>query len=143
MQAKAKLSDIGSLGGKILQKRDGSVPSDNPFGNYVYVADEISGFDWGDGFLYVTDHGPIRHDDKHSGKGREVAKHVTKNLPSFRCYTVFTLAPHHVQRMGIFITGLRAAVKKNKSTDGSERSFYRSGRRGRSMSMEVPVFWDH
>ena len=54
--------DPNSLGGKLLRTTpDGAVPNDNPIpGNPVYVLGirNTQGFDWKDGRLYVTDHGP-------------------------------------------------------------------------------------
>lgn len=54
--------DKDSLAGKLLRvNADGSVPSDNPFGNatWVYGIRNTQGFDWWDnGKLVITDHGP-------------------------------------------------------------------------------------
>ena len=54
--------DPKSLGGKLLRLTpDGAVPKDNPIaGNPLYVLGirNNQGFDWKDGRLYVTDHGP-------------------------------------------------------------------------------------
>jgi aldose sugar dehydrogenase len=54
--------DPSSLGGKLLRVTpDGTVPKDNPVaGNPMYVLGirNTQGFDWKDGRLYVTDHGP-------------------------------------------------------------------------------------
>ena len=54
--------DPKSLGGKLLRLTpDGAVPKDNPIaGNPMYVLGirNTQGFDWKDGRLYVTDHGP-------------------------------------------------------------------------------------
>jgi glucose/arabinose dehydrogenase len=54
--------DPRSLGGKLLRLTpDGAVPKDNPVaGNPMYVLGirNTQGFDWKDGRLYVTDHGP-------------------------------------------------------------------------------------
>jgi hypothetical protein len=129
---KQNSQDIGSLGGKILRmKRDGSVPSDNPFGNYVYAYGlrDPQGFDWSDGFLYVTDHGPIRHDEVNIvEKGGEYGWPETcDKVPSFRCYTGFTLAPAScVAADGyLFITGLRGQqLRRINLTDGSEEKFF-------------------
>ncbi len=53
--------DTGSLGGKILRLRDdGSIPSDNPFGNAVYSFGHRNpqGLVWDDeGRLWATEHG--------------------------------------------------------------------------------------
>jgi glucose/arabinose dehydrogenase len=61
--------DPKSLGGKVLRlTADGAVPKDNPIpGNPMYVLGvrNTQGFDWKDGRLYLTDHGPsgelLRH----------------------------------------------------------------------------------
>ncbi|HWE26091.1 MAG TPA: PQQ-dependent sugar dehydrogenase [Myxococcales bacterium] len=54
--------DPKSLGGKLLRfTADGAVPKDNPIaGNPMYVLGirNTQGFDWKDGKLYLTDHGP-------------------------------------------------------------------------------------
>lgn len=54
--------DPKSLGGKLLRfTPDGTVPKDNPIaGNPMYVLGvrNTQGFDWKDGRLYLTDHGP-------------------------------------------------------------------------------------
>jgi glucose/arabinose dehydrogenase len=54
--------DPNSLGGKLLRvTADGAIPKDNPIpGNPLYVLGirNTQGFDWKDGRLYVTDHGP-------------------------------------------------------------------------------------
>lgn len=54
--------DRESLAGKLLRlELDGTVPSDNPFGNAVYMLGirNTQGFDWrDDGSMFVTDHGP-------------------------------------------------------------------------------------
>ncbi len=54
--------DTSSLAGKILRvELDGQVPSDNPFGNrvFIYGLRNTQGFDWiDDDTMVVTDHGP-------------------------------------------------------------------------------------
>ena len=54
--------DPKSLGGKLLRLTpDGAVPKDNPIaGNPMYLLGirNTQGFDWKDGHLYLTDHGP-------------------------------------------------------------------------------------
>ena len=59
--------DTGSLGGKILRIRpDGSIPSDNPFGNavYSYGHRNVQGLGWdAKGRLYASELGANREDE--------------------------------------------------------------------------------
>jgi len=56
-----------SLAGKILRlNKDGSIPSDNPFGNYIwsYGHRNPQGIAWHtSGNMYASEHGPTRHDE--------------------------------------------------------------------------------
>lgn len=59
--------DRNSLNGKILRvKDDGSIPTDNPFGNavYSYGHRNVQGIAWeGDGRLWATEHGQSAFDE--------------------------------------------------------------------------------
>jgi glucose/arabinose dehydrogenase len=59
--------DRNSLAGKILRlNKDGSIPSDNPFGNYLwsYGHRNPQGIAWhSSGNMYESEHGPTRHDE--------------------------------------------------------------------------------
>ncbi|MBI4210804.1 MAG: PQQ-dependent sugar dehydrogenase [Candidatus Diapherotrites archaeon] len=60
--------DKNSLAGKMLRlNKDGSMPGDNPFGNYVYSYGHRNpqGFDWHpqSGTLVSTEHGPSKNDE--------------------------------------------------------------------------------
>jgi len=59
--------DTSSLAGKILRLNpDGTVPSDNPFGNYVYSYGHRNpqGITWGpSGIMYASEHGQNKNDE--------------------------------------------------------------------------------
>jgi glucose/arabinose dehydrogenase len=112
--------DRNSLAGKILRlNKDGSVPSDNPFGNAVwaYGLRNPQSLAWHPQTreLYVTDHGPSAHDEidriergGNYGWPRECGEPDSGIAPA-RCYTEFTLAPSGAAFMGddLFVAGLR------------------------------------
>jgi aldose sugar dehydrogenase len=60
--------DINSLSGKILRiNKDGSVPADNPYNNYVYTLGnrDPQGLAWNpaNGILYESEHGETQNDE--------------------------------------------------------------------------------
>lgn len=97
--------DISSLAGKILRiGKDGTIPKDNPFENYVYSLGHRNpqGIAWHplSKELYASEHGPTRNDEinlikkgKNYGWPHECTEVSTIYINPIRCYTEFTLAP--------------------------------------------------
>ncbi|MBI2134663.1 PQQ-dependent sugar dehydrogenase [Candidatus Woesearchaeota archaeon] len=94
--------DTKSLAGKILRmNKNGTVPEDNPFGNYVYSYGHRNpqGIAWHNSKLYASEHGPTRNDEiniiaKGQNYGWPAQCDESPNyLDPIRCYTEFTLAP--------------------------------------------------
>ncbi len=110
--------DIASLAGKILRiNKDGTVPEDNPFGNYVwsYGHRNPQGLAWNNGTLYEAEHGPTRNDEiniiekgKNYGWPQECDKSADFINP-IRCFTEFTLAPAGIAfyKGDLYVAGLR------------------------------------
>ncbi len=107
--------DTFSLAGKILRlKNDGSVPDDNPFGNYIYAMGlrNPQGLSWRGDTLYASSHGPMRHDEIHRierGMDYRWPQTCDETGLAMRCYTEFTLAPSGIQVVDdqLYVTGLR------------------------------------
>lgn len=110
--------DTNSLAGKILRmEKDGSVPSDNPFGNYVYSYGHRNpqGIAWHNGELYSAEHGPQRNDEVNLiVKGGNYGWPIEcieegEHINPIRCYSEFTLAPSGIAfyKNDLFIAGLR------------------------------------
>lgn len=111
--------DLDSLAGKILRVNpDGSVPEDNPFGNYVYSYGHRNpqGLAWYGNTLFSSEHGPSRHDEinivvKGGNYGwPDNCEDQEKNtIQPIRCYTEFTLAPGSLEYHdgSLYVTGLR------------------------------------
>lgn len=62
----ALAQNLSSLNGKVLRiNADGTVPSDNPFGNYVwsYGHRNSQGLVWFNNILYASEHGPSTNDE--------------------------------------------------------------------------------
>lgn len=113
--------DVNSLAGKILRlNKDGSVPDDNPFNNYVwsYGHRNPQGITWNDnGIMYAAEHGQSRNDEiniivKGGNYGwlLEEGENLTgkyKNPLIF--YTNFTLAPSGMAffQGDLYVAGLR------------------------------------
>lgn len=127
--------NINSTGGKILRLNpDGSVPSDNPFGNYVYSygSRDPQGIAWNpyNGILYESEHGASRNDEiniitKGGNYGWPIVegdKNDTGYISPLRVYTDFTLAPSGIgfYQNRLFVTGLRGNQLRvlNLSEDG-------------------------
>lgn len=128
--------DINSLGGKILRiNKDGSVPSDNPFGNYVYSYGhrDPQGITWNPSTheMYESEHGATMNDEINiitkGGnygwplyQGNESAPGYIKPLV---VYTNFTLAPSGIDYYNgaLYIAGLRGSQlrKITLSVDGN------------------------
>jgi aldose sugar dehydrogenase len=115
--------DINSLSGKILRmNKDGTVPPDNPFNNYVYTYGnrDPQGLAWNNnGILYESDHGATQNDEINivqSGvnygwpiyQGNTSAPGYQKPLFA---YTNFTLAPSGMAFYNnkLYIAGLRGS----------------------------------
>ncbi|MEK6983632.1 MAG: PQQ-dependent sugar dehydrogenase [Nanoarchaeota archaeon] len=113
--------DINSLAGKILRmNKDGTIPKDNPFGNYVYSYGHRNsqGIAWHpiNGQLYASEHGATRNDEINIiEKGQNYGwpygcDKVTEEYSNpIRCYTEFTLAPSGIAfyKNELYIAGLR------------------------------------
>jgi len=110
--------DINSLAGKILRmNKDGSIPEDNPFGNFVYSYGHRNpqGLAWLDGQLYASEHGPSRNDEINiiiKGENYGWPNECTGEgdwINPIRCYTEFTLAPSGIAfyKNELYVAGLR------------------------------------
>ena len=110
--------DITSLAGKILRmNKDGSIPEDNPFNNYVwsYGHRNPQGLAWGKDILYAAEHGPIKNDEVNiieKGKNYGWPNECTSNgdwINPIRCFTEFTLAPAGIAfyNGNVYVAGLR------------------------------------
>lgn len=113
--------DVNSLAGKILRmNKDGTVPRDNAFGNYVfsYGHRNPQGLAWHPATkqLYASEHGPTRNDEinlilkgENYGWPIEECDKTSKYKESLRCYTEFTLAPSGIAfyNNDLYVAGLR------------------------------------
>jgi aldose sugar dehydrogenase len=141
----SRAQDLNSLGGKILRLNpDGSVPSDNPFGSYVYSYGhrDPQGITWGPtGIMYSSEHGESANDELNiivkggnygwpMYQGNDTANGYIKPI---RGYTEFTLAPSGIAfyQGAVWISGLRGSQlrKVTLSDDGTsvmgEKAFFR------------------
>jgi glucose/arabinose dehydrogenase len=126
--------DTNSTGGKILRLNpDGTVPSDNPFGNYVYSYGnrDPQGLSWNpSGMLYESEHGASMNDEINivTNGGNYGWPIVQGNenqsgyISPLRVYTDFTLAPSGIAfyQNKLYVTGLRGSQLRvlNLSNDG-------------------------
>ncbi len=125
--------DIDSLAGKILRlNKDGSVPEDNPFENYVYSYGHRNpqGITWSpDGTIYASEHGPTRNDEiniiekgENYGWPTECDTASEEFVNPLVCYTEFTLAPAGIAYLDktLYVAGLRGTQlrKLTLSEDG-------------------------
>lgn len=113
--------DINSLAGKILRmNKDGTIPADNPFGNYVYSYGHRNpqGLAWHTVTkeLYASEHGPTKNDEinkiaegKNYGWPNECNEISKEYVNPIRCYSEFTLAPSGIAfyKNDLYIAGLR------------------------------------
>jgi len=129
--------DINSLAGKILRiNKDGSIPVDNPFDNYVYTLGHRNpqGIAWNSiGVMYESEHGPTRNDEINiikQGKNygwpdvqcTEISG-VYEN--AIRCYDEFTIAPAGIafHKNNLYVSGLRGSqVRKLTIMNGKVTS---------------------
>ncbi len=114
--------DINSLAGKILRmNKDGSIPEDNPFGNYVYSYGHRNsqGMAWHPltKQMYASEHGPSRNDElniivkggNYGWPNVECNEVSDAYISPIRCYAEFTLAPSGIAfyKNSLYISGLR------------------------------------
>ena len=113
--------DLNSLSGKILRmNKDGSIPKDNPFNNYVYSYGHRNpqGIAWdSDGVLFSSEHGPKRNDEiniivagTNYGWPLVQCDEVSKDFQNaLRCFSEFTLAPASIEwnEDVLYVPGLR------------------------------------
>lgn len=115
--------DINSLAGKILRmNKDGTIPEDNPFGNYVYSYGHRNpqGLAWHpiSKQLFASEHGPTRNDEiniiikgENYGWPNEECDKSSAYIKPLRCYAEFTLAPSGIAfyNKDLYVAGLRGA----------------------------------
>jgi aldose sugar dehydrogenase len=122
--------DASSLAGKILRmEKDGSIPADNPFSNYVYSLGHRNpqGLAWDEeGEMYSSEHGPTRNDEInviHKGGNygwpAECDEEVEFTNP-IRCFSEFTLAPGSLAYFDneLYVSGLRGSQIRKLSIIG-------------------------
>lgn len=127
--------NINSTGGKILRLNpDGTVPSDNPYGNYVYSYGhrDPQGITWNpsNGILYESEHGDTMNDEiniivRGGNYGWPIVQgneNQSGYVSPIRVYTDFTLAPSGIAfyQDRLYVAGLRGSQLRvlNLSTDG-------------------------
>jgi aldose sugar dehydrogenase len=113
--------DLDSLAGKILRmNRDGSIPEDNLFNNYVYSYGHRNsqGLAWLDEKLYSSEHGPTKNDEinliemgNDYGWPNTCINQAVNTIKPIKCYTNFTLAPGSLasdeKSNVLYVSGLR------------------------------------
>ncbi|CDG65735.1 MAG: hypothetical protein PWQ15_765 [Methanobacterium sp.] len=125
--------DTSSLAGKILRLNpDGTVPSENPFGNYVYSYGHRNpqGITWSpSGIMYASEHGQNKNDEiniiiKGGNYGwplYEGNNTATNYIKPISVYMEFTLAPSGIayHQGSLYVAGLRGTQlrKLTLSTD--------------------------
>jgi len=124
--------NLDSLAGKILRmNKDGSVPADNPFGNYVYSYGHRNpqGLAWHPvtGKLYSAEHGPTRNDElnvikkgtNYGWPNVQCVGSAPEYADPIRCYDDFTLAPSGIAFLGndLYIAGLRSSQLRRITFD--------------------------
>lgn len=121
---RSSAQDLNSLSGKVLRlNKDGSVPVDNPFKNYVYTYGnrDPQGLAWNpaNGILYETEHGETMNDEVNilvagSNYGWPIYQ-GNASAPGYiapiAAYTNFTLAPSGMAFYNnkLYIAGLRGS----------------------------------
>lgn len=129
--------NVNSLAGKILRiNKDGSIPEDNPFGNYVYSYGHRNpqGIAWHPitGNLYASEHGPTRNDEiniivkseNYGWPNIECDEFSDEHVNSIRCYTEFTLAPSGIAfyENDLYIASLRGTQLRRIIFDGNYKT---------------------
>ena len=142
--------DIDSIAGKILRiNKDGTIPEDNPFGNYVYSYGHRNpqGIVWHPitGELYSSEHGPSKNDElnvilRGENYGWPIAEcdEVSDTYTNpIRCYSEFTLAPSGIAfyKNDLYVASLRGTqlrkiefYEDNKTILSEEELFNNLGR---------------
>lgn len=127
--------DISSTGGKILRiNKDGSIPNDNPFRNYVYAYGlrDPQGITWNpiSSEMYSSDHGETRFDEiniiekggNYGWPNYEGNSSPEGYIKPLIYYTDFTLAPSGIAYYNgaLYVAGLRGSQlrKISLSNDG-------------------------
>ena len=126
--------DVNSLAGKILRlNKDGTVPADNPFNNYVwsYGHRNPQGITWNteNGIMYASEHGQTRNDEiniivkgGNYGWPLEEGDNLTgKYKNPLIYYTNFTLAPSGMAffQGDLYVAGLRGNQLRQIVLDGN------------------------
>jgi len=121
--------DINSLAGKILRmNKDGSIPEDNPFRNYVYSYGHRNpqGLAWNEeGKLFSSEHGPTRNDEINIitlGGNYGWPQECTESgdfMNPIRCFTEFTIAPGSLayHENNLYVSGLRGTQLRKLTLD--------------------------
>ncbi|HLC86897.1 MAG TPA: PQQ-dependent sugar dehydrogenase [Candidatus Nanoarchaeia archaeon] len=142
--------DINSIAGKILRiNKDGTIPEDNPFGNYIYSYGHRNpqGIAWHPitAELYSSEHGPSKNDElnvivKGGNYGWPIVEcdeMSDRYINPIRCYSEFTLAPSGITfyNNDLYIASLRGTQlrkivfdKDNKTILSEEELFNNLGR---------------
>lgn len=119
--APSSAQDINSLAGKILRtNKDGTIPDDNSFHNYVYSYGHRNpqGLAWHpvSKQLYASEHGPTKNDEinlivkgKNYGWPIEECDKTSGYEKPLRCFSEFTLAPSGIAFYNddLYVGGLR------------------------------------
>ena len=132
---RSSAQDLNLLSGKILRiNKDGSIPADNPFKNYVYTYGnrDPQGLAWGPtGILYESEHGEIQNDEINilvpGGNYGWPVYQGNDKVPGYQSpfvvYTDFTLAPSGMAFYNnkLYIAGLRGSQVRqiNLSENGT------------------------
>lgn len=121
---RSSAQDVNSLSGKVLRlNKDGSVPSDNPFKNYVYTYGnrDPQGLAWNpaNGIMYETEHGETMNDEvniivaggNYGWPLYQGNASAPGYIPPLAVYTNFTLAPSGMAYYNnkLYIAGLRGS----------------------------------
>lgn len=132
---RSSAQDINSLAGKILRmNKDGTVPPDNPFENYVYSYGHRNpqGLAWNpeNQELYSSEHGPTRNDEiniivrggNYGWPLYQCSESPEGFIKPIMCYSDFTLAPAGIAFYNgdLYVAGLRGSQlrKLTLSADG-------------------------
>lgn len=135
---RSSAQDTNSLSGKVLRlNKDGSIPSDNPFKNYVYTYGnrDPQGLAWNsaNGVLYETEHGETMDDEVNilvpGGNYGWPLFQGNASAPGYiaplAVYTNFTLAPSGMTFYNnkLYIAGLRGSQLRVISLSDNGTSF--------------------